>query len=195
MRFMAKLKGTLVVVVVLFVVDVFLLNQGIIATLFAGGAVLFGLVRMLWAFIRRQPGLAVERSARIGLYLVLMFATMPAIGLLNQVANRNMKTVIRAVEAYKGEYGRYPDSLSQLVPEFLKKVPAAKPALMAASFSYLTQPGRHTIRYMTMPLNSFEYYEFERKRWGSYQSDREPPSLDYDEGVTSYREQERVSSK
>jgi len=187
-----KFKGTLIVIAVLFVVDVFVLNQGIIATSFAGVAAVVGLVRMFWALIRRQPGLALERLARVGMFLVLMFVTMPVIGLLNELGNRNMKTVIRAVEAYKGKYGGYPDSLSQLVPEFLKRVPAAKPALMAASFTYLPQPGHHTIRYVTMPPSSFEYYDFERGRWGSYQIDREPPDFDYEEGATSYREQSRV---
>lgn len=195
MIFLKKFRKTFLVIGILYFLDVFVTGQGIIATFFATVAIIAGFVRMLWAIIRLRWEVALERLFRIILYMALIFLTVGSIQLLSRLANDKMKVVVGAVEAYKLKYDRYPDTLQELVPEFLKGIPAAKPNVLSGSFFYIAQPQQHYIRYQTNSLGNHEYYDFERKRWGYYQFDRQPPAHDYEPGITSYLDQPSRSTK
>jgi hypothetical protein len=184
--FVKKFKKTFLAIPILFVLDVFFMNSGLISLLVSAAAVYLGVPRTLWALIRHRREVALERLVRVGLYLIISVAVFGALHLLNLRANRIMKTVIKAVEAYHQQYNEYPQGLEYLVPQFLNEIPAAKPTLMGASFMYFSSPHNCNIRYATMPLKAFEYYNFDRQRWGYYQVDNEPPNRDYEEGITFY---------
>jgi hypothetical protein len=180
--FLKRFRKTFLIIGILYVLDVFVLNQGIIVTFIGAFAILGGFFRMIWALIRRRWDIALERLVRIVLYALLISLTLASVDLLNKLANRKMQVIVAAVEAYKGKYGTYPEMLERLVPEFLKAVPVAKPAVLSSSFCFTSQPQRHYLWYQTSPMGNHEYYDFDRKKWGYYQVDRDPPARDYDRG-------------
>lgn len=55
----------------------------------------------------------------------------------NTTTERRADTIIQQVYAYQKQHGRYPDSLAQLVPEYLPRVPStAEGLLFPPTFQY-----------------------------------------------------------
>ena len=188
-EFIEKFNKTGIIICVLYLLEVFVTNDGLIVIFWGGIAILAGVIRALWALIRRRRELALERAVRVILYILLIYFTGISIVSLNRMANQKMKVVASAVKAYKAKYGGYPQGLQQLVPEFLKGIPSAKPTLSCSSFFYSSQPQSHFIQYQVSMTGNREYYNFDRDRWGYYQIDSEPPAKDYQPGVTFYADQ------
>lgn len=158
-------RRLLLTILVVYVGDVFLLGQGVVAA----GAFLVGVFILLmgvWSILSRDR----EKAKARGLTALLVMGTavlaMASISANNVLAAKRCDRLIAACEQYHAKYNKYPDQLGQLVPEFVSSVPVAKYTTMFNTFSYTSSFDRHTIMYVSLPPFGRPYYVFEEHRWG-----------------------------
>ena len=148
----------------LVVLDAFYLNQGVIAALVGAGLLLIGVPRALTAKlseVRRQ------RLRNLGIYftaVVLVFALDAA---NNHLARTRAEHLVVAVKAYQAKYHRYPQSLNDLMPEFVDRVPLAKYTLAFNEFHYFTSKRGTHLFYVALPPFGRPGYSFVRDQWTS----------------------------
>ena len=160
-----QLRKTIITAFLLFVADAFVLNQFTIALF----TIILGVPALIVKLFRaRKDG---ERKkllvSKAGIYALMVVLIIGANIFNNMIAERRAKDIIAACEQFKTKSGRYPEKLSELVPEYLHAVPAAKYSLMGASFRYFARQESHALMYEAIPPYGRKYYVFEKKAWGS----------------------------
>jgi len=140
------LGRTLVIATVLFLVEAFLLNQGVLVGLTALGAVLGGVPRVLLAWQRGDISTARLRIARIGIYVAVALLGIGTVVAQAYLARSRANTIIVAARQFEAQHGRLPDQLDELVPAFITSIPSTNYTLIPPlnMFWYLTPPGRAT---------------------------------------------------
>ncbi|WP_237077514.1 STAS domain-containing protein [Myxococcus xanthus] len=85
-------------------------------------------------------------------------------------AQRNAETLIAACRAYQARHGQLPDTLEQLVPEFLPQLPPARFSGPHFGFTYdVSGPAdarRHVLGWTDRIPFGRPYFVFEEERWG-----------------------------
>ncbi|HEX8925493.1 MAG TPA: hypothetical protein VF786_06845 [Terriglobales bacterium] len=155
----------LITMLVLYVGEVFLLGQGVIAAM----AVLVGVFILLmgaWSMLRRNREKAKARGRTAFVLIGTALLALASISVNNALAEKRCRRLIADCEQYHAKYNKYPDRLEQLVPEFISSVPLAKYTMQFNDFSYMSSPERHTIMYVAFPPFGRPYYVFETHRWG-----------------------------
>lgn len=147
----------------LFVVDAFVLNQGILALVILLVVLPFILVRALFA-LKNRP-LLKQRFLSVFIYAFAAVLIMGSINANNATAKKRAITITAACEEYRLKHGVYPQALSDLVPVFLKRIPRAKYAVSNSRFEYRAGQDGHTLMYTSMPPFGREYYVLEEKQW------------------------------
>ncbi|MCL4457364.1 MAG: hypothetical protein M1406_08210 [Nitrospirae bacterium] len=160
-----QLRKTIITAFLLFVADAFVLNQFTIALF----TIILGVPALIVKLFRaRKDG---ERKkllvSKAGIYALMVVLIIGANIFNNMIAERRAKDIIAACEQFKTKSGRYPEKLSELVPEYLHAVPAAKYSLMGASFRYFARQESHALMYEAIPPYGRKYYVFEKKAWES----------------------------
>lgn len=157
-----SVRGTLVAVVALFVVDALVFSQGFFSTLVAGIMCLVVLARLAVA----GSGTRLPLAKKLSLWVLLPVATIGTISANNALAKSRAETVIAAVHAYRAKHGVYPAALENLVPEFLPSVPRAKLTLGFHRFEYLVREDKAWLHYTSVPPFGRPTYNFAARRWG-----------------------------
>jgi len=106
------------------------------------------------------------RMKKVVIYLFMFLLTMGITMANNHFAKQSAAGIIAAAESYMQKRGTYPGQLSDLVPEYLPKVPAAKYTLYANDFKYIAREKQHTLIYVKKPPYGKAYYILEEKKWG-----------------------------
>lgn len=161
-----SIRKSAIIAVMLFVADSSLFMDGgliAIATLFiAIPVLLFKTIR--W---RADKVVLKRRLIVVGIYALMAILSLSVNALNNFFAEKRMMTLAAACELYKAKYGRYPDALSQLAPEFIKTIPPAKYLFPAPSgFYYTSREDLHAIAFHKMGPANRVYYVLEEKRLG-----------------------------
>ena len=140
------LGRTLRIATVLFLVEAFLLNQGVLVGLTALGAVLGGVPRALLAWQRGDIATARLRIARTGIFVAVALLGIGTVVAQQYLARSRANTIIVAARQYEAQHGRLPDRLDELVPAFIASIPSTNYTLIPPMnmFWYLTPPGRAT---------------------------------------------------
>jgi len=178
------LGRTLRIATVLFLVEAFLLNQGVLVGLTALGAVLGGVPRVLLAWQRGDISTARLRIARIGIYVAVALLGIGTVVAQAYLARSRANTIIVAARQYEAQHGRLPDRLDELVPAFIASIPSTNYTLIPPmnKFMYLTpgnvswqrlqqrgeEPGRHVLMWGIFQIGGRPYYDFENHRWGVF---------------------------
>ncbi|NMO21981.1 hypothetical protein HPC49_46555 [Pyxidicoccus fallax] len=83
-------------------------------------------------------------------------------------ARKNADVLIAACRAFQAKHGRLPDTLEQLVPDFLPDLPPAKFAGPHFGFTYDVdaEATRHVLGWTDVMPFGRPYYVFEEDRWG-----------------------------
>jgi hypothetical protein len=82
------------------------------------------LVALIVIALKRYP--ARTKLVAIGIYAVMLICAIALKTINNQITLRNAVAIITACEQYKTKKGVYADRLSDLVPDYLSKIPAAR---------------------------------------------------------------------
>lgn len=145
--------------------DAFLFNQGVIALVVAASVVLVGAPRALLA--KKFQGVRGRRLTCLAIYLVAVAMVFGLNAFNNKLAHRRAGDLISAVEAFHADQGRYPRSLSELVPSYIDEVPAAKYTLAFDRFWYYADDENATLLYVAFPPFGRPTYSFARGEWRS----------------------------
>lgn len=148
----------------LFIVDAFVFGWFCIAVIASVTLVLWHIPRTLLAMKRRD--LLIVRALKTGIYSVMVAAIFAAYAGNNYLAGIRAETVVDAVHHFEADHHRYPESLSQLVPKYVRAVPRAKYTLMFSEFLYFKK-GRAgpLLLYYGFPPFERRIYFFESKHW------------------------------
>ncbi|NDD30512.1 MAG: hypothetical protein EB084_19815 [Proteobacteria bacterium] len=101
-------------------------------------------------------------------WLLVPVATFGFNAYNNQLAQTRAQQVIAACEDYRAANGRYPRSLSDLVPRYFPEVPRAKIGGMYGSFMYITGEKSTLLIWTVVPPFYRFVWNFEEKRWGHF---------------------------
>ena len=92
----------------------------------------------------------------ITLWLVLANATLQ-----HQIAMKNAGKVVAACEEFHADKGRYPETLNELVPQYMPSVPRAKYCTGLGEFWYVSSGEYPTLFWYEIPLHGRRIYNFE----------------------------------
>ncbi|MBI5883907.1 MAG: hypothetical protein HZB91_12480 [Elusimicrobia bacterium] len=146
-----------VVASALLLLDAFVLNQAVLPIL---GGILMVLVDGPGAVLAARRGeldLAWRRGLRAGFFVTAAGLAVAAVRVNNNIAWGRAERVISACGQYRQAKGRYPQSLQELVPEFLPAVPRAKPVAMFSDFRYEPAGNRHRLAWRVFPPRGWKF--------------------------------------
>ena len=157
------MRRTVIIALILFGLDAFWLNQGIIALI----TVMIVLPAMIIkAFIsRKNKPLLKKQLAACGIYFLMSLLIFASISLNNKIARSRAEMLIETCEKYKDKNNEYPESLTDLVPDFINEIPVAKYTLNSNRFYYMSSKHSHSLFYMAIPPFGRPTYIFEEQKW------------------------------
>lgn len=161
---MKSLRIAWAIAAALFYFDAFVLNQGSIAVLTLLAVFFVRLPMALGAV--REPEVRKNRFQRAGIY-TLMSVLILAANLANNMHARSQSVrLITKCNDYKAKYGRFPESLEALAPEFIRRVPRAKfvPG-RNGRFTYTAAADSHRLMYTSLPPFARRFYVLEERAW------------------------------
>lgn len=83
-----------------------------------------------------------------------------------EIAHSNGERIIRACEGFRRETGRYPKTLEDLVPKYLRSIPRAKYCLSHGDFVYWTKgSGTFGLKWYMVPPMARVCYTSDRRQW------------------------------
>ena len=140
-----------------------LIRQGVIAGFVGAGLLLIGVPRALMGKsheVRRQ------RLRNLAIYFIAVGLVFALNGANSHIARTRAERLVVAVKAYEARHHRYPQSLSELVPEFVDHVPLANYTLLPVfnQFHYFTSERGPHLLYFDMPPGH-PVYSFIRDQW------------------------------
>lgn len=157
------MRRTVIIAIILFGLDAFWLNQGMVALI----TVMIALpIMIIKALIRwKNKSLLKKRLTACGIYLLMSLLIFTSISLNNKIARNRAEMLIATCEKYKDKNSEYPESLSDLVPDFIKEIPVAKYTLTSNRFFYISSKNSHILFYTSMPPSGRPTYSFEKQKW------------------------------
>ncbi len=165
---MKSLRPTIIIAAVLYVLDAFVLNQGLVALVLFAVVLFYFVPATLWA-VREDRRLAGRRLAKLGIFLLAAISILVTNGLQNRIADRKAIMVGDACEAYRAKYHHYPKQLSALVPEFIPSVPSAKYGLLGGEhffYSSRDDDAEPILFYQAVPPFGRRFYHMKSRSWG-----------------------------
>jgi hypothetical protein len=156
-----SLRSTVIAAVCLFIVDAFVFGWFVIAVSASIALVFWLIPRTLLDFIRGN--VLMVRELKTGIYLFLVAATFAAYAGNSYLAKARADTVIAAVDQFKADHHRYPESLTELVPKYMSSVPRAKYTVMYGEFIFLRDVP--SLMYYGFPPFYRRVYRFDSKNW------------------------------
>ena len=149
---------TIIIALILFTLDALMLNSFIIA-------LIAGVVIVIKFF--KSEKLTRQQLLKGGIYAFMIIMIITANGINNRIAKSRAEMLITYCEKYKQKHGAYPTELTDLVPEFLDKIPPPKYLLGNNEFHYLSWNGKHTLYYVLFQPFGARMYHFETHKWHS----------------------------
>jgi hypothetical protein len=158
------MKKTITIAVAVFILDAYLLNQGFVALIFLTLVAPITLIRAFFAWKNTETRR--RRLSDAGIYFVMAVSVLAYIQVGNSRAAIKAELLIAACEEYRSVHILYPESLTDLVPDFIDKIPKAKYAYAAGQFHYASGEDSHLLWYVLFPPFGKRAYSFETKEWG-----------------------------
>lgn len=163
---MKRFARTIILSGCIFLIDAFLYGQGGLAFITALVVVFVLFPGILIALLKKNKELFRDRMIRAGIYSVMVAMVFLSVWLNNKHASYRAEELIQYCDKYKSKYEQYPNTLEDLAPEFITKVPRAKFSLIYGNFIYISRENSHLLVYFAMPPFGRRIYSFESRRWG-----------------------------
>ena len=112
---------------------------------------------------KNQGDIARKLVWKAGIYLITIIAIFTTVLLNVKMAETNAKRVITAVQDYRTEHGKYPETLGDLVPKYFDKVPIASVRL-SGNFIYKSG-NKHQLILIKVPPFLKRVYDFDTNQW------------------------------
>lgn len=167
--FWGEFRGSLLIAAGLYFLDAIWLGQGGIAVFALLSLAIFFVPATLLAWYRKNRFVRNLRAARTLLYLTMALAILATIRIDLAGARGKADAIVAALKSHQAKTGHYPDTLEQLVPDYLPAIPKARFSLTMNEYRYhvARSDGResHTLSYIAMPPFGFSYYNLEKGQW------------------------------
>ncbi|MBT6837269.1 MAG: hypothetical protein HOA61_14625 [Bacteroidetes bacterium] len=149
--------------IILFGLDAFVLNQGIIALI---TLIIVLPVKIIKALINRKNTLLFKKQLRsCGVYLLMVILIVSSNSMNNKIARNRAQVLIAACEKFKYTNNEYPKRLTDLIPKFIDKIPVAKYTFISNRFFYISSKESHLLSYTVVPPFRRSIYNFTSKKW------------------------------
>jgi len=159
-----SLARALVLGALLVAVDAFFLNQGALALVVGLWLLFVSLPRTFLA--RKFQAVRRERLTNLAVYFVAVILVFVLNAWNNSMARSRAEVLISAVKSFHARNQRYPNSLEELVPQFIDRVPLAKYTFTFNNFWYRTSAESTVLFYVEVPPFGRPTYSFTRNEWG-----------------------------
>ena len=148
-----RIYGTVMIALVLYIIDVLMFNQGVIAMITVFIIAFIFIPQMLFALYKKDETYLIRKGMKTAIYGAMAMAILVSNGLNNKLARSRANDVIAAVGQYEAKHQKFPARLEELVPEFLPKVPRAKfGGMTSGEFRYrISGKGQPVLEYMFLP--------------------------------------------
>ncbi len=157
--------GLVLAAVVFFVLDVFYLGLPLLGLLVSGVLIGVFAIAALVKWLRRNRSGAIRAGLRALIFLVCSASAFLACQYGVGVGSANAQAVAEAIRAYHDKAGQYPESLADLVPEYLESIPRAGIRWSRNEFRYNRAPeGPPELTWSIHGLMGRADYDFERDR-------------------------------
>jgi hypothetical protein len=157
------LRKSLIAAIILFILDAFILNQGVIAAIALLFVLFWFLPKALSLYFKKaSPGYYLKKSL---IYTIMAVSVLGANYLNNNIARQRAESLIAKIEKYKVDNGNYPPQLKELIPKYIDSVPVAKYALGFNRFYYINGRDDVLLLYVHFPPYGRPMYSFNRKEW------------------------------
>ena len=145
----------------IFVFDSFIYGAPAIS-MFVGFFLLLFLLPATLFSIRNKPRLRYY-GCKLIIYTVLVGASVGFYLFDLSIARSRAEVIIAAAEQYHDDKGGYPETLQQLVPDYLAEIPA--PRIAPGRFYYLGAPEEPHLMYVEFPPFGRVSWSFNNKEW------------------------------
>lgn len=158
-----QFRKTIISAFVLFVIDAFAINQGVIAIIFLLVVFLFWLPKSaILKLFKQSPKIQLTKSLIFGVMAMCIFS---ANAINNKIAKGRADQLILAIERYHRDNSKYPKELNELTPKYILKVPVAKYTLGFNRFGYIRHDEDAMLFYVAVPPFGRPTYNFSSKKW------------------------------
>ena len=147
------------------------LYDGFVAGYTFLSAVLFLLSFLLLPIFLALAVFKIGRNTAKGFLVLLVcsFGTMAYCDWLDSVAVERAKPVVLAIEKYRANEGKYPDSLNNLVPKYVNSFPDLKPTGNSPKLEYEKMGSGPILAFKNGAVFSRKVYEFWSGNWVTYE--------------------------
>jgi predicted PurR-regulated permease PerM len=134
---------------VLILIDAVILNQGVISMVVGLWLVILSFPR---TFLEEKfKSVRPQRVRNLSVYLSAVVLVFVFNAVNNSIAQSRAEMLVSAVKAFNAKNQRYPESLQELVPDYVQEVPVAKYTLISSKFWYSASNDNAMLFYMKMP--------------------------------------------
>ena len=169
---MKKYKSTLIINFIFFFIDTFLFASPFFTILF----LLFSTISAAIRFRRYKKQGFTNFEIISHRLMTLGFTAVTFIIIMLNIyhANKQAEVLISIINKYQFKYKKYPQSLSDMTPEYISKIPNAKYCFCnSKNFRYISIPDSNApnktyteLSYTTIHI-ARKVYHFEKKEWAT----------------------------
>lgn len=155
---------TLVVCAGLYFLDALFIGLPSLGTFLCVVFMLTNFVAFLWRR-KGERALVMKYGIRSLALCLTVFAILSTFMFNRHMGHVNARLIIKAVEDYRSEQGKYPERLEDLIPHYFSKVPRAAIRFSYTKYFYLRHKERHSLMWAEAPPFGRRTYHFETKEW------------------------------
>jgi hypothetical protein len=122
-----------------------------------------GIAAIIYIFLNKE--FSKIYAVKCFIYLCACTCIISAYRLNISVGNRNADEIINTVEKFKEVKGDYPRRLSELVPEYMSRVPVCAYRLAGRQYHYSYTGTSHYLMWAQLPPFGRRVYDFQDKGW------------------------------
>lgn len=160
-----SLRKAVIAASCLFILDSVVLHELSIAMGTVLALVFWMIPATLYQAIKGNREVAVIRAQKVLVYLVMAVAIFISFNLNNRLAEQRAEVVIGAIDKFHDQRSHYPNSLQELVPEYLDAIPRANFTLTGGRLHYLTFGDAPSLMYYSYWPFARRYYNLKSRKW------------------------------
>ena len=116
-------------------------------------------------FIWRDKKYAKLYAIKATIYFLALMGIFGIFKLNSHLGEKNAQRIIKAVNSYYADTGRYPEKLKQLIPIYLESVPSCAYRMIDNQYRYFSDPGDPNLMWAVLPPFGRRIYYFKTAEW------------------------------
>ncbi|UCO96386.1 hypothetical protein LF844_17075 [Metapseudomonas lalkuanensis] len=166
-RWIKQIRFTWILALIASVVPAVIYGTAFTAAIVVMATVILGIPTGLAAFLVKDKEWRSRIWRRLVVLLVTAISTYAVISETDKLTPLRAAPIAQAVEVYKRDTMKYPDSLADLNPNYLEELPAVRLAILQPMITYTIRDGKPLLRIPAAIGDQFSNYEydFDKRAW------------------------------